>query len=232
MAIAFEGTSQTNSASASSRTVTLTSTGANRRFLVHALCNSGPITSVTSANLTFTRWGRSTTTGATVEIWYADAASALTSEVITVTQTGTGYITVCGTCAYGDGGALIEFDANGSNPTVGTADTSGTISTDESSTRIVGLYRSNSSPTTTPDGAWTGIDSNQYIMVEYKDYATTQSGLTVPVMTNTGTNGWVIYALKEAASSAVKTIDGLARASVKTVNDLAIASVKTWNGLT
>lgn len=33
------------------------------------------------------------------------------------------------------------------------------------------------------------------------------------------------------ASSAVKTINGLARASVKTVNGLAIASVKTINGL-
>lgn len=32
-------------------------------------------------------------------------------------------------------------------------------------------------------------------------------------------------------ASAIKTIDGLARASVKTVDGLAIASVKTWNGL-
>jgi hypothetical protein len=31
------------------------------------------------------------------------------------------------------------------------------------------------------------------------------------------------------ASSAIKTINGLAKASVKTVNGLAIASVKTWN---
>ncbi len=34
-----------------------------------------------------------------------------------------------------------------------------------------------------------------------------------------------------AASSAIKTINGLAKASVKTVNGLAIASVKTWDGL-
>ena len=33
------------------------------------------------------------------------------------------------------------------------------------------------------------------------------------------------------ASTAIKTIDGLARASIKTVNDLAIASMKTWDGL-
>jgi hypothetical protein len=39
-------------------------------------------------------------------------------------------------------------------------------------------------------------------------------------------------AVKEAATSAIKTINGLARASAKTVSGLAIASVKTWNGLT
>ena len=32
-------------------------------------------------------------------------------------------------------------------------------------------------------------------------------------------------------ASAIKTINGLAKASVKTVNNLAIASVKTWGGL-
>lgn len=34
-----------------------------------------------------------------------------------------------------------------------------------------------------------------------------------------------------AATSAIKTIDGLAKASVKVVDGLAIASVKSWNGL-
>lgn len=233
MAIAFEGTAQTNSNPASSRTVTLTSTGTNRRFLIHALCNGGPVTSVTSANLTFTRWGRSDNAATSVELWYADAASALTSEVITVNQTSSAYITVCGTCAYGDGGALIEFDTDGSNPTVGTANTSGTISTATANTRIIGLYRSGASATTTPAATWTGIDSNQFIMVEHKDFTSTQSSLSVPVMTNTSTNGWVIYAIKEASggSSAIKTFDGLAYASTKTVNGLAIASVKSRNGL-
>ena len=34
-----------------------------------------------------------------------------------------------------------------------------------------------------------------------------------------------------AGSSAIKTLDGLAKASVKTIDGLAIASVKTYNGL-
>lgn len=38
--------------------------------------------------------------------------------------------------------------------------------------------------------------------------------------------------IKPAASSAIKTFNGLANASTKTVNGLARASVKTWNGLT
>lgn len=40
-----------------------------------------------------------------------------------------------------------------------------------------------------------------------------------------------IYATYVEASSAVKTVNGLAIASVKTRNGLAKASVKTWNGL-
>jgi hypothetical protein len=43
---------------------------------------------------------------------------------------------------------------------------------------------------------------------------------------------YAIYATyTTTSSSAIKTINGLAKASVKTVNGLAIASVKTWNGL-
>ena len=35
----------------------------------------------------------------------------------------------------------------------------------------------------------------------------------------------------DSPGSAIKTINGLAKASVKTINGLAIESVKTWNGL-
>jgi len=41
----------------------------------------------------------------------------------------------------------------------------------------------------------------------------------------------VVYVSETVATSALKTINGLARASVKTVNGLALASVKTINGL-
>ena len=43
---------------------------------------------------------------------------------------------------------------------------------------------------------------------------------------NGGNTGWLFV-----APTAIKTINGLAKASVKTVNGLAIASAKTWNGL-
>jgi len=48
----------------------------------------------------------------------------------------------------------------------------------------------------------------------------------------TGTTSDPYLTMEHAApSSAIKTINGLAKASVKTVNGLAIASVKTFNGL-
>ena len=203
MAILFEGTAQTNSNPAASRTVTVSTTGDKRLILVHALCNGGPVVSVTSANLTFARWGQSNNGSTTIEVWYAEAPSQITSEVITVTQTSSAYITVCATAAYSDGGLDIDFDPDATNPTEGTANTSGTISTATANTRIIGAYRSNASGTTTPAATWTGIDSNQFIMVEYKDFTSTQSALSVPVMTNTGTNGWVIYAIIESSGGNV-----------------------------
>lgn len=45
------------------------------------------------------------------------------------------------------------------------------------------------------------------------------------------TQDYCFYIYGDAPASAVKTVNGLARASVKTKNGLAIASVKTFNGL-
>jgi hypothetical protein len=48
----------------------------------------------------------------------------------------------------------------------------------------------------------------------------------------TGDSPFYVYGVVPGSSSAVKTVQGLAKASVKTINGLAIASVKTINGLT
>jgi hypothetical protein len=44
-------------------------------------------------------------------------------------------------------------------------------------------------------------------------------------------DSFVAEGLIEGASSAIKSVNGLAKASVSKVNGLAIASVKSWNGL-
>lgn len=46
------------------------------------------------------------------------------------------------------------------------------------------------------------------------------------------TGATIPYLAITYTSSAIKTVNGLAKASVGTINGLAIASVKTWNGLT
>ncbi len=72
---------------------------------------------------------------------------------------------------------------------------------------------------------------------------TTSSAMTMPGTacnivhhTVSGTNGVVqarllIYTTRQTSTSAIKTINGLARSSIKTINGLAIASVKNRNGL-
>lgn len=61
----------------------------------------------------------------------------------------------------------------------------------------------------------------------------TAASHTGEITTSTSSAWTVVMAVFKVATggSAIKTIDGLAKASVKTVNGLAIASVKTWNGL-
>jgi len=86
-----------------------------------------------------------------------------------------------------------------------------------------------------------------YISCEYDgDYADLYAGFdstspSHPEYCALYLNGWIdyttyydmcFYVYSETASSAIKTVLGLAKASVKTVGGLAKASVKTWEGLT
>lgn len=73
----------------------------------------------------------------------------------------------------------------------------------------------------------------QPISAAYKVIASAGStGTTTYVNTEFGARIGLSFSVKEsAASTSIKTVNGLAVASVKTVNGLAIASVKTINGL-
>jgi len=63
----------------------------------------------------------------------------------------------------------------------------------------------------------------------------TSAAATNPTLTYTTAtafaNAIASFKAAGAGGSAIKTINGLARASIKTINGLAIASVKTFNGL-
>lgn len=75
---------------------------------------------------------------------------------------------------------------------------------------------------------------SQLSVITDSNTAQTPAGAFVQAVSWTGSNlnaGIVASLAPPGATSAIKTIDGLAKASVKTVDGLAIASVKTFNGL-
>lgn len=63
------------------------------------------------------------------------------------------------------------------------------------------------------------------------EFATTQTNLTITCTRTSNSRPTFVVASFAPATSAIKTVDDLAKASVKTVNGLAIASVKSINGL-
>lgn len=89
------------------------------------------------------------------------------------------------------------------------------------------------------DSGFTTLDSAAYVSgiamsgaLAYK-IQTTAAAVNPAFTSSSGAYAAAaIASFKSAASgSAIKTINGLARASIKTINGLAIASVKTFNGL-
>lgn len=198
MALALDGSVHGN-ATAASLGVSLTTANANDIIVVIATINSGPVTSVVGGGLT---WNFVIADGPTaasqIEFWYAVAASALSSVTITVTQTGSGFITVD---AFGISGADTStiFDANASTPDSSTTGLL-SITTDTADTFIIGGYRISVANPTEGSG-WTKISGADFQLTEYMIVSSTQSALAVTIGTGNGSqNGGVGHAIIIAAA--------------------------------
>ena len=198
MALALDG-SVHGSTTATSLGVTLTTSNTDDVIIVIATVNQGPITSISGAGLTWNFIASGGTGIAAIEIWYAIASSALSSQTITVTQTASGFITVD---AFGISGANTSspFDANASTPATGTTATL-TVSTDTADTFIIGGYRFGSTASPTEGTGWTKIFGANFQLSEFKIVSSTQSSLSVAIGTGAGDqNGGVADAVVIAAA--------------------------------
>ena len=200
MAITIDGTAHNNSAGATTLTATLTTTQPNDLICVYITTNtSAPVTSVTSAHVTFTRKLANATSGQ-IELWSGVASAALTSEVITVNQTTSNFITVDAfglngvdttTIWYGAG---VTSNATPSDPL--------TISTTNASDIIIAGFRMATVASGAGAGAgFTILNSADYQTIEYDIVSVTQSGLSIALAAGNGagdSNGSAAIAIKAA----------------------------------
>ena len=201
MALALDGSGHANATNVSSIAVTLTTSNADDVICIVVTMNGvESISSISDdAGLTWTERATSVADASHIEFWTAPAPSALTTDEITVTLSGsTTFITVD---AFGISGAdtTTIFDSNVALPD--TQDGSGhvTITTSNADDFLIGAYRFSVANPTEGTG-WTKISGANFQLTEYKIVSATQSALDVDIGTGDGSeNGGIGDAIIAAA---------------------------------
>lgn len=143
MALALDGSASVSAnLAATTQLVTLSTTNSNDLIVVDVASNGSPVVSLTSAHLTFSPLhARAGTDPQDIERWFAVAASPLSSEVITVTVTGSGSFN--STTAYGISGANTASPWDSGGPQTSAASPSDPISitTTNANTMAIATYR-------------------------------------------------------------------------------------------
>lgn len=212
MALAIDGSAHGTGIVSAACVATLTTTNAGDIIMVVVTLNHGPLVSVASANLTFTRYGRQTLVNngsgdpTYLDIWSAVAAGALTSEVITATQSGIDYITMD---AFGVSGANTSspFDSNASLPAVMPGLGSDVVlSTTSANTLVFCGYRMGATANPTAGSGFTTLHGSDNQLVEYKIVAAAQTNLDCTLTVGSGDmNGGVGGAIVQASGGVTGT---------------------------
>jgi hypothetical protein len=180
-ALALDGSAHGNSNNALTATATLTTTHSGDVIIVVVQANSAPLTGVSGASLGAFTHRTSEGGSQDIEEWYAIASGALTSEVITATQSASNFLTID---AFGISGA------NTSSPYDGTAVVGASdplhISTTHANTFIFGGFKMNSTASPTAGAGWTGLSGANYQLSEYQIVSSTQTSLAVSLTTGAG----------------------------------------------
>jgi hypothetical protein len=169
--LSLDGTPQfANASTASLALPAFTSSNSNDIILIPVISNGLPITSITGGSLTFARL-TSFTPANNLDLWWAVAASPLSSVVFTVNTTGNAFITA-GVLAVTGGKTSAPFDAvttaQSTNPAA-----FATVTTDVANTFAIGM---DGSSTNAPGSGWINVTSANFLTVNYQIFSTTVSG--------------------------------------------------------
>jgi hypothetical protein len=184
--LALDGKAHTNFTSGSSASLSLTTAHANDVIIAAVTVNNTTVASIKSAHLNFTLRKREQASDGLpdyLEVWYAVAPAALSSEVITVTLSN-GNTDYCTVDVFGISGANTTTIFDG-NPSLPAAVPSGDIklSTSNAKDFVFGVYRMSTTATPTAGAGWTQISGANYQLVQYRIVSATQSNLDVAIGT-------------------------------------------------
>ena len=162
--------------------------------------NFGPVVSITdTAGLTWQERARNVGIAGQYfeEEWYAIATSSLSSDVITITQTGSGVIPVD---AFGVSGANTSSPFDGTAATNASGDITG-YSTSNADDMLIAGYREGTYPSRAAgdfgSAAANLIASANYALTQNLPVTAIQSGITVTQTPDDGTqNGGIVDAIK------------------------------------
>jgi hypothetical protein len=165
----IDGKDHTTGFSGTTRTLTLTTTQANDYIIVAAVTNSDGIASVTGSSLGSFTLIQSAARGGTssLQVWAKFAASPLTSEVITVTQNDSNFMTCDAFAVAGTGQTSLVW-STGSPQKVDNASTSVSITTTEAKSVVIGAHAVNDNGVT-PASGYTLIYGSDYALTQYKE---------------------------------------------------------------
>jgi hypothetical protein len=186
--LALDGQVHGNITSGGTISLPLTTKNANDVIIAVVTVNNTTVASIKSAHLNFTLRKRAQAANGLpdyLEVWYAVASVALSSETVTVTLNST--TNYCTVDIFGIGGANTStiFDGNSSLPA---AVTSGDIklSTSNAKNFVLGAYRMSATVNPTAGAGWTQISGANYQLVQYQIVSAAQSNLDVAIGTGSG----------------------------------------------
>jgi hypothetical protein len=198
------GVAGTCSTSGTTGTATLSTTLTNDIIVVGAVSNVGGASAtnpvVDTAALTWT--SRYNASGSS-QIYWAKAASTLSSDVITYTNNGSASILQVFALAIHGANLTSPFDPNGALPhRVATGDTS--VTTTNNFTVPLAVYSMSSTGSPTAGSGFTGLShSGCFSIMEYKIVSTPQTALDMALTTGVGNqNGGVGMRLHSEVLSA------------------------------
>jgi len=232
MAIAFGADSGRQVAVATSLTYAFTTAGSDRQLRVGCLVTSNTISTVTYNGVSASQIATTAADSGVTIFTYGLIAPATGSNNVVITATGSTvlvshsvYYTGVNQTTLTDGTAGVQTGSGNFTQSVTTvADNCWAILYCRNGISNMAAGSATTARSSADDNMW--FDSNS---------AKTPAGsVTLAVTSVTGAYGSIIESISPfvAASSLVKTANGLANASVKTFDGLANASTKTVDGLT